>query len=358
MSLTVANHPDRLPIPAEAARALGFRACARRHKLGLSRAQVCQRAGISVQTLLKWERGELPRSIHSDRLYAWEMSLALPAGWLLAPDGEELTVPALKRQRVTISSDTVSDAIRKVAICLAMRGRNLAFPDRPIEVTAQRNADLFACRYGVSGAEGSTLQELAAPLGITRERVRQIIEKLIERSSLFEFDIPVLDTLQFVCASHLPCPVSVLNIELRTQLGEHLRLEDACAFANDLLGKRIVRMSEPVAQPGGLRIDSWAYGPTQDDVVQIEDVKAVRSTAYAMIRSCGVAHLPTIAGTASLTDGRRCTGAANMLESVEGFEWLDTDRSWFWFGPEKPAHNIILSVARRTYPSFRGRGIS
>ncbi|KWZ56308.1 hypothetical protein WS92_10675 [Burkholderia sp. MSMB1588] len=114
-------------------------------------------------------------------------------------------------------------------------------------------------------------------------------------------------------------------------------------------------MSDPVMQPGGLRIDPWAYGPGQDDVAQVEDVKAVRSVAYAMIRSCGVAHLPTVAGEASLTHGLQGASLANMLQSVEGFEWLDADRLWFWFGPEKPSRNIILSVARKVFAVARER---
>nr|WP_261320089.1 helix-turn-helix domain-containing protein [Burkholderia sp. AU32357] len=355
VSITASVQSDRVFIPTDASHALGLRAHARRRKLGLTRAQVGEAAGISIQTLLKWEKGELPRTIHIDRLHAWETALALPAGWLLAPGGEEPMIPASNRQRVTIVADTISDAIRQVAICLATRGRNLAFPDRQIGSGAQRDADLFACRYGVSGAEGNTLNELAAPLGITRERVRQIIEKLIEKSSQFEFDIPVLDALVLQCTPHLPCPVSLLNSQLRTQLGEYLTLEGASAFANDLLGKRIVRISEPIAQPGGLRVDLWAYGLSEDDVTLADDVKAVRSVAYAMIRSCGVAHLPTVAGTALLAHGRDYTSVTNMLESVEGFEWLDADRSWFWFGSEKPSHNIILSVARKIFAVARGR---
>jgi transcriptional regulator with XRE-family HTH domain len=353
--LSVSVHSDRVLIPAVAGQALGLRARSRRRSLGLSRAQVSERAGVSVPSLIKWERGELPRSIHNSRLLAWEMALALPSGWLFATDGEEPAVPAPGRQQVTIVANTVTDAIREVAICLATRGRNLAFPDRPIEAGAQRDADLFACRYGANGPHGTTLIELAAPLGITRERVRQIIEKLTERSSQFEFDIPVLDSLQLACALHLPCPVSVLNNQVRTQLGEHLTLEDACLFANELLGKRIVRMSELTTQPGGLRIDPWAYGPGEGNVVQVEDVKAVRSVAYAMIRSCGVAHLPTVAGAASLTHGLQGASLANMLQSVEGFEWLDADRLWFWFGPEKPSRNIILSVARKVFAVARER---
>ncbi len=355
IAIAASVQSDRVLIPTVAGHALGLRAYARRRKLGLTRGQVSERAGISIQTLLKWEKGELPRTIHIDRLYAWETALALPAGWLLAPDGEEPMTPASKRQRVTINADTISDAIRKVAICLATRGRNLAFPDRRIDAGAQRDADLFACRYGVGGAEGNTLNELAAPLGITRERVRQIIEKLIERSSQFEFDIPVLDALALQCAPHLPCPVSVLNSQLRAQLGEYLTLQGASTFANDLLGKRIVRMSEPISHPGGSRIDLWAYGPGEDDVALADDVKAVRSTAYAMIRSCGVAHLPTVAGTVSLAHGRNYTSVVNMLQSVDGFEWLDADGSWFWFGSERPSHNIILSVARKIFAVARGR---
>jgi hypothetical protein len=216
---------------------------------------------------------------------------------------------------------------------------NLAFPDQPVEAGAQRDADLFASRYGVDGPDGTTLIELVAPLGITRERVRQIIEKLTERSSQFEFGIPVLDSLRLACASHLPCPVSVLNNQVRTQLGEHLTLQDACLFANDLFGKRIVRMSETVVQPSGLRIDPWAYDPGEDDVVQVEDVKAVRSVVYAMIRSCGVAHLPTVAGAALLTHGLQSTSLANMLQSVERFEWLDADRTWLVRpGKTQPQH--------------------
>ncbi|WP_134135422.1 hypothetical protein [Paraburkholderia sp. BL6665CI2N2] len=176
---------------------------------------------------------------------------------------------------MTIAADTVTDAIWKVATCLATRGRNLVFPDQPIDVAAQRDANLFARRYGVDGEEGTTLTALGTPLGITRERMRQIVQKSIERSAQFEFDIPVLDALDLACASCLPCPVSVLNNHTRTLLGELLIFEHACLFAGDLLGRRIARMSESVMRPGSLRIDSWACAPDDDDIAEVEDVKGV-----------------------------------------------------------------------------------
>jgi transcriptional regulator with XRE-family HTH domain len=353
--ISVSMKADRVLIPQAINQEVGHRARIRRRSLGLSRAQVGERVGVSVPSLLKWEKGELPRFMQHGRLRAWEEALALPPGWLLMPEDQEPAVPASPRQKVTIAAHCAADAIRSIAICLATRGRNLAFPERPIEPGAQRDADLFAGRYGVEGPEGNTLIELAAPLGITRERVRQIIEKLTERSSQYEFEVPAFESLQRACASHLPCSVSVLNDVVRTQLGDQLMLEDACLFANELLGKRIIGMSEAVVSPNGLSIGRWAYGIHEDDIVHAADIKTVRSIAYAMIRSCGVAHLPTIAGVAALTYAKEGGSLAKMLQSVEGFDWLDADKMWFWFGPETPSRNIILSVARKVFAVARER---
>ena len=353
--ISVPMKADRVLIPRAINQEVGHRARIRRRSLGLSRAQVGERVGVSVPSLLKWEKGQLPRFMQHGRLHAWEEALALPPGWLLMPEDQEPAVPAPPRQKVTIAAHCAADAIRSIAICLATRGRNLAFLERPIEPEAQRDADLFAGRYGVEGPEGNTLIALASPLGITRERVRQIIEKLTERSSQYEFEVPAFESLQRACASHLPCSVSVLNDLVRTQLGDQLMLEDACLFANDLLGKRIIGMSEAVVSPNGLSIGRWAYGIHENDIVHAADIKAVRSIAYAMIRSCGVAHLPTIAGVAALTYGKEGGSLAKMLQSVEGFDWLDADKMWFWFGPETPSRNIILSVARKVFAVARER---
>ena len=353
--ISASMHTDRVRIPQAASQEVGHRARTRRRSLGLSRAQVGERIGVSVPSLAKWEKGELPRSMQHSRLRAWEEALALPPGWLLMPEDQEPAVPATTRQKVTIAAHCAADAIQSIALCLATRGRNLAFPERPIDPGAQRDADLFAGRYGVNGPEGNTLIELAAPLGITRERVRQIIEKMTERSAQYEFDVPAFEFLQRACASHLPCSVSVLNDLVRTDLGDQLMLEDACQFANDLLGKRIIVMSEPVVSPNGLSIGRWAYGFDKDDIVHAADIKTVRSIAYAMIRSCGVAHLPTIAGVAALTHGKEGGSLANTLQSVEGFDWLDADKMWFWFGPDTPSRNIILSVARKVFAVARER---
>ena len=345
---------EHVPIPAIIREDLASRALSRRKRLGLSRAQVSELCGASVATLIKWEQGVLPRTMRIERLSAWEAALAAPPGWLLDPEVAELPLPQ-GRQRVVIVADALADAIRKVAVCLATRGRNLTFPDEPLDATKQRNVDLFVCRYGVLGTDGTTLLALAAPYGITRERVRQVIERMTERSAGFDFEIPVVELLIQACAPHLPCPVAMLTEKLRPILGPSLSIEDACSFVNEVLGRRIVRFSEAATQGFGPRITRVAYGPSDEDVVQTDDIKAIRSVAYAMIRSCGVAHMPTVAGIASLTRRVEDARLAKMLQSVEGFEWLDPDSTWFWFGPENPARNIILSTVRKIFSVARER---
>jgi len=345
---------EHVPIPASIRDDLASRALSRRKRLGLSRAQVSELCGASVATLIKWEQGVLPRTMRVERLSAWEAALEAPPGWLLDGQVAESPLPQ-SRQRVTVVADTMADAIREVAVCLATRGRNLGFPDRPLDATMQRNVDLFTCRYGVRGPSGTTLLALAAPYGITRERVRQIIESMIERSASFEFQIAIVDSLAQACTPLLPCPAAVLTEKLQPILGPSLSIEDACSFVNELLGKRIVRFSEATTQGPGPRIARIAYGPSDEDVVQADAIKAIRSVAYAMIRSCGVAHMPTVAGIASLSNRAESAGLAKMLQSVEGFEWLDGDRVWFWFGPGNPARNIILSIARKVFAVARER---
>ncbi len=348
------TRPGYVEIPADSGVGLGLRARTRRVNLGLSRARICELIGVSVATLVKWERDELPRTLRADRLLAWENALLAPAGWLLSAQTADLPLPETGRLRVVITAETFADAIREIALVALHRGWDTALESIPLDTTKQRAVDLFSRRYGVSGPHGTTLTELAAPHGITRERVRQIVETMIERSARYEFVVPILESLRQACVPFLPCPAAMLTEKVRPLLGSQLTIEDACSFANDLLGTRIVRLSDAVTAGVGPRIERIACGLNNDDVVPIDSVKAMRSAAYAMIRSCGVAHMATVAGTVAL-EGPEDPSHVRALMSVEGFEWLDADKSWFWFGPETPSRNILLHVIRKVFSVARER---
>ena len=50
---------------------------------------------------------------------------------------------------------------------------------------AERNAAIFAQRYGAMGPDVSTLQACGDRHGMTRERARQICERMLERATAF-----------------------------------------------------------------------------------------------------------------------------------------------------------------------------
>ncbi len=82
----------------------------------------------------------------------------------------------------------------------------------------QRRAVMFADRYGVSGEDNTTLQVIGDRLGLTRERVRQVIEVMTDRASA-HFDLPRLAQLKAEASSHQHWVVSKLRPHTATCLG-------------------------------------------------------------------------------------------------------------------------------------------
>jgi transcriptional regulator with XRE-family HTH domain len=67
---------------------IGQRLRERRRALRLTQEELVERAGLSRPTLMRWEKGEIPRSIATRRLQLLEAALQVPQGWLLGHDAE------------------------------------------------------------------------------------------------------------------------------------------------------------------------------------------------------------------------------------------------------------------------------
>jgi RNA polymerase primary sigma factor len=63
----------------------------------------------------------------------------------------------------------------------SLREEELGILRRLMETIDDREAEILRLRFGLDGSEPLTLKEIAAEVGISRERVRQIIEESLER---------------------------------------------------------------------------------------------------------------------------------------------------------------------------------
>jgi hypothetical protein len=139
---------------------------------------------------------------------------------------------------VLLEADTLETAIRRVAECLATRGRNLTRPEQPLGARASRDAHVLAHRYGVS-THHWPLIDVAVTYGMTLSRAHQTIAGMITRAAQFEFEITVLDSIEEATAAGLPSTTAVADVHMRDLLGPSLSMEKAVTFTSEILARRI-----------------------------------------------------------------------------------------------------------------------
>lgn len=246
--LTVAREGEgdlQARIPPARFGKIGLHARRLREELGLSLAEVARACAVSSPTLVQWEQGTFPKALAIERIRAWERALLLAPDQLLVPPAAH---PGVRdgRWRVVIEAETLETAIRRVAECLATRGRNLVRPEQPLDAQAGRNADLLAHRYGI-GTRRWPLIDVAVAYGITLSHAHQTIAGMITRAAQFKFEIAVLDSIVEASAASLPSTTAVAGGRMRDLLGPSLSMERAAAFASEIVSRRIADADAHIA---------------------------------------------------------------------------------------------------------------
>jgi len=217
-----------------------------------------------------------------------------------------------------------------------------------------RDACIVASYYGWNGGAGQTLAAIGRELGLTRERVRQIVSA--QSAALLSGTTPprLLEVVLNVVASLLPASAE----ELETAL-----------YADGLISE-------------GFRIESLAataelFGCTVPfSITQVEGVPIVHQRKYsslhipARLARCATRQwgATTISEVASLAK-RFGSGlsspdlVASVLTSQTDFRWLDRELGWFWLSavcPNRLALRVrkILSVANPVELSALRSGIA
>lgn len=324
---------------------LGLRAKNRRKGLKLSRKEVALEVGIAGTTLDTWERS-IPRGMKQERVEAWESALEVPNGWLLDSSMKtSMPVPPPVFAVNIDNSPSATDAIRKVGCWISKGRRKKSINLNQLTQSEARAADIFALRYGVAGEKASTLQAIGDSFGLTRERIRQIVDKMLERLLVVKVNAPIIDDLFHNMLPYLPASVVDVDLQFREQLGESLSIEGLNRFAREILGKGGIQIVEG---PNGM-CEQWGKIVINPSNHNVEKLRAIRNAAIEMIRSCGGAQINWVAGTASWQCGEVVTNQdiLRTCRMIVGFNWLVEEDGWFWFGEGIPSKNRVLNLSKK-----------
>lgn len=324
--------------------ALGGRAKERRRQIGLSAAGAAALLQVSAATIRAWE-ARLPAKHRGDVEDAWEALLRAPRGWLrdLAMEAEGPHDAQTHFELPHSACLSIAEEIRAVGTYLAEPRSRRAQPVSGGSKRAEVHATMFAARYGVSGPDATTLQDIGNRFGLTRERVRQILERMLERARGASFSLPAFTRLRTAVSEAGVCLVADFE-SAHAQLLGGVSLADADRFAREVLGTNVASIvSKSFGRTGQGLQPALASRSTPDLAASLRDA------ARRMTRSSGAAHALTVVGMVSEDLGQAVSlaDAKQALRVIEGMEWLTEHQDWFWLGADAVLQNRVLEAVRK-----------
>src|SRR6202521_677118 len=203
-----------------------------------------------------------------------------------------------------------------------------------------RNARIAARFYGFDGRGGGSLQTVGNEIGLTRERVRQIVTVISGRLNTGRPVSPTLDrTIAFVI-DHMPAAAGEIEAELRFQrLTSGLFRLEGVLKAAELLGRRLPFSITEVKGEG---------------LVHARDIPSVKAIVRVGGRIFSLGGMATISNVVAKVRKVEPSCDRNLVVSplacLRGFRWLDQSADWFWLS-DSPNNRVlnrmrkILSVA-------------
>jgi len=199
-----------------------------------------------------------------------------------------------------------------------------------------RNGWIAARYYGFDGRGGGSLQAVGSEIGLTRERVRQIVTASSEWLTTARPALPTLDRAITLVADCMPAAAGEIEAELRFQrlTSGLFRLEGIVAAAQ-LLGRQV---PFSITEVEGERLVHAPDIPSVDRIVR---------TARRVIFHWGMATLSSVVAEVSKAESRLCDRklVESALGCLRGFHWLDQSADWFWLSSER--NNRVLNRMRK-----------
>jgi hypothetical protein len=204
-----------------------------------------------------------------------------------------------------------------------------------------RNALIAARYFGFDGRGGSSLQAIGNEIGVTRERVRQIVSTVSESLTIRRAVSPTFDrTIAFV-TDRMPATAGEIEAGLRSQrLTSGLFRLEGVINAAALLGRRL---PFSITEVKGERLVYPRDVPSAGTIVHL---------ARRLICRWGMANLSDVVAKVRNVGSGTCDRklVASPLVRLRGFHWLEKSSGWFWlsdthYNPVLRHMRKVLSVA-------------
>jgi hypothetical protein len=200
-----------------------------------------------------------------------------------------------------------------------------------------RNARLAARYHGLDGRGGGSLQAVGNEIGLTRERVRQIVTAASQRLSTERQVSPMLDrTIAFVL-DRVPAAAVEIEAELRSQrLTSGLFRLEGVIRAAELLGRR---PPFSIAEVKGERLVHARDIPSVDTIVRI---------ARRAISHCGMATISDVVADVRKVERGVCDRnlVVSTLACLGGFHWLEQSAGWFWLSDNRNNNRVLNRIRK------------
>ena len=200
-----------------------------------------------------------------------------------------------------------------------------------------RNARIAARYYGFDGRGGESLQTVGNEIGLTRERVRQIVTAASERLCTGWPVSPTLDRTIALVVDRMPAAAGEIETELRSQrLTSGLFRLEGVIRAAELLGRR---PPFSITEVKGERLVHARGIPSVDTIVRI---------ARPIIARRGMATVSNVVANVRKVEPGACDRnlVVSALACLGGFHWLEQSAGWFWLS-DNSNNNRVLNRIRK-----------
>jgi transcriptional regulator with XRE-family HTH domain len=317
--------PDECTITSRQALKAWIKAARKTGRSGrLTQGCLAARVGVSQASVTGWESPSFSRIPKSKHIKSIAAACGVPEP-VIAFDIRVHDSDAVDEDSDGGVAGTLDEEILQTGRRLSRRSHALTL--------VERNAQVFRARYGGSGDDESTLQAIGVVHGVTRERIRQIVDKQLSFLHNIAVQSGCFDALASACAGLEAITVSAAEESLRHLLGDTLSLQGASDYGREVLGRPLP--IQLIRIPGG------------DMIVMPGDLppwfQAAITQSKAMIGHCGAAQF-NLAWALTMRhhqDWITPDQFRQVLAHAPGFEWIDDDETWFWFGHEGSANRLV-----------------